>query len=170
MIGRVKVTTSIERSVSLYTPPDKNTYNGKHAAFSIRRENALFILVQTTGAPVSRFVASHWCLQSLLRQKEFSVFLLLDQRPGYYWAPPGVRSTSALALAKGTTKNIIPIYTCLLVFMCTGLHIFTVGGISIFDGFVDERTSCSGKSGKLHEQPDPAAALTLNSIGVLAPV
>ena len=40
MIGRVKVTTSIERSVSLYTPPDKNTYNGKHAAFSIRRENA----------------------------------------------------------------------------------------------------------------------------------
>ena len=117
MIGRVKVTTSIERSVSLYTPPDKNTYNGKHAAFSIRRENALFILVQTTGAPVSRFVASHWCLQSLLRQKEFSVFLLLDQRPGYYWAPPGVRSTSALALAKGTTKNIIPIYTCLLVFI-----------------------------------------------------
>ena len=117
MIGRVKVTTSIERSVSLYTPPDKNTYNGKHAAFSIRRKNALFILVQTTGAPVSRFVASHWCLQSLLRQKEFSVFLLLDQRPGYYWAPPGVRSTSALALAKGTTKNIIPIYTCLLVFI-----------------------------------------------------
>lgn len=78
---------------------------------------APFILVQTTGAPVSRFVASHWCLQSLLRQKEFSVFLLLDQRPGYYWAPPGVRSTSALALAKGTTKNIIPIYTCLLVFI-----------------------------------------------------
>ena len=117
MIGRVKVTTSIERSVSLYTPPDKNTYNGKHAAFSIRKENAPFILVQTTGAPVSRFVASHWCLQSLLRQKEFSVFLLLDQRPGYYWAPPGVRSTSALALAKGTTKNIIPIYTCLLVFI-----------------------------------------------------
>ena len=34
MIGRVKVTTSIERSVSLYTPPDKNTSNVKHAAFS----------------------------------------------------------------------------------------------------------------------------------------
>ena len=33
MIGRVKVTTSIERNVSLYTTPDKNTSNGKHAAF-----------------------------------------------------------------------------------------------------------------------------------------
>ena len=40
MIGRVKVTTSIERSVSLYTPPDKNTSNVKHVAFSIRRKNA----------------------------------------------------------------------------------------------------------------------------------
>lgn len=43
---------------------------------------APFILVQTAGALVSQFVASHWCLQSLLRQKEFSVFLLLKQRPG----------------------------------------------------------------------------------------
>ena len=103
MIGRVKVTTSIERSVSLYTPPDKNTSNVKHAAFSeslIRRKNASLMLVQTAAGA---FVASHWCLHSLLRQKEFSVFLLLKLR---HWAPPGVHSTSALALAKGTTKNM----------------------------------------------------------------
>ena len=66
---------------------------------------APFILVQTAGALVRGFVASHWCLQSLLRQKEFSVLLLLKLRPEY-WAPPGVHSTSALALAKGTTKNM----------------------------------------------------------------
>ena len=50
MIGRVKVTTSIERNVSLYTTPDKNTSNVKRVAFSdfdMRVECAFAILVQT---------------------------------------------------------------------------------------------------------------------------
>ena len=51
MIGRVKVTTSIERNVSLYTTPDKNTSNGKHAAF-------LKITKEEIGA-------KHWFRQSM---------------------------------------------------------------------------------------------------------